>query len=128
MTSAAPRSVARAYIDAVGEHDLTALEDLLDDRLSASFAGSSSDKATWIAALHRLMPALLRNDVAEIFVDGDRACVVYDFVTNTDGGTVRCVELLTVSDARITDIELILDRVAFAPVNKTLAERAAQVR
>ena len=78
-----------------------------------------------MAALERLLPALLRNDIREVFVDGSRACVVYDFVTDTPAGTVACVELLTVDDGRIREIELLLDRAAFGPVNAALAERAA---
>ncbi|CAN5313032.1 hypothetical protein BH11ACT4_BH11ACT4_23780 [soil metagenome] len=71
----------------------------------------------------RLLPALIRNDISEVFTDGNRACVIYDFVTDTPGGTVKCVELLTIVDDRITSIELILDRVAFGPVNAWLAGR-----
>ena len=126
MTETDVRFVARSYIEAVSAHELSPLDHLLDDGLSASFAGGSVDKEEWIAALNRLLPALIRNDIREIFVEGDRACVVYDFVTDTDGGTIRCVELLTVTDGRITNIELILDRVAFAPVNQALSERAAR--
>jgi ketosteroid isomerase-like protein len=119
-------SIARSYIEAVGAHDLAPLDDLLDDTVVATFAGTASDKPTWIAALNRLLPALVRNDIREVFVDGDRACVIYDFVTDTDAGTVACVETVTVRDGRITRIELLLDRVAFAPVNQALAERAAR--
>ena len=125
MTDADIRSIARTYVEAVSAHELSPLDDLLDKSLSARFAGGSLDKTEWVVALERLLPALICNDIREVFVDGDRACVVYDFVTNTDGGTIRCVELLSVADGRITQIELLLDRVAFAPVNAALAERAA---
>lgn len=81
-----------------------------------------------ITALDRLLPALIRNDLREIVTEGIRVCVVYDFMTNTDAGAVRCVELLTVDDSKILKIELILDRAAFAPVNEALNERAAQRR
>jgi hypothetical protein len=37
---------------------------------------------------------------------------------------VRCVELLSVVDGRIEEIELILDRLAFTPVRQALEERA----
>ena len=127
MTDAQVTRVARSYIEAVGAHDLNPLGDLLDDTLAATFAGGVLDKQEWIEALHRLLPALIRNDIRDVFVDGDRACVVYDFVTDTDGGTIRCVEVMTIADGRISNIELILDRVAFAPVNKALAERAAHI-
>ncbi len=128
MTATDTRAIARSYIETVSAHDLMPLEDLLDNEVAATFAGGTIDKTGWIAALNRLLPALVRNDIRDIFVDDDHACVVYDFVTDTDGGTVRCVELLTITQGRIAAIELILDRVAFAPVNKALGERAAQAR
>ncbi|WP_223693130.1 nuclear transport factor 2 family protein [Leifsonia poae] len=121
MTAIDVDTIARSYIEAVGRHDLAALDDLLGDDAVAAFAGAPLDKTGWIAALRRLLPALLRNEIREIFVDGDRACVVYDFVTDTEAGAVRCVELLTVTDGRIRSIELVLDRVAFAPVNQALS-------
>jgi ketosteroid isomerase-like protein len=121
-------SIARRYIETVGNHDLAPLDELFDQGLVANFAGTPCDKATWIAALGRLLPVLIRNDIQEIYTAGDRACVVYDFVTDSDAGAVRCVELLTVENGRIQAIELILDRVAFAPVNKALSERVASGR
>ena len=121
-------SVARAYIEAVGARDLQPLQQLLDDDLVATFAGATLTKPAWIGALQRLLAILLRNDIRDVFAAGDRACVVYDFVTDTAAGAVRCVELLTVADSRITEVELILDRVAFAPVNAALEARAAAGR
>ena len=118
-------AVARGYVEAVGRGDLAPLEELLDHRMRATFAGTVSTKSEWITALRRLLPVLVRNDIREVIVEGDRACVVYDFVTDTAAGAVRCVELLTISAGRIKDVELILDRVAFAPVGEELARRAA---
>ena len=126
MTQAESAAIARTYIEAVGAHDLETVGGLLSDDLAAVFAGGTIGKQEWIAALARLLPALLRNEVREVFADGDRACVVYDFVTDTPAGAVPCVELVTVRDGRITAIELIFDRVAFAPVNEALAARAAR--
>jgi len=125
MASTDTETIARRYIQAVGAHDEEPLADLLDVALVAEFAGATSDKEAWLKALHRLMPVLVRNEIREVFADGDRACVVYDFVTDTSAGAVRCVELLTVRDGRIAHIELLLDRLAFAPVNEELAQRAA---
>ena len=125
MASTDAETVARRYIQAVGARDEDPLDDLLDVALVAEFAGSTLDKEGWLTALHRLMPALVRNEIREVFSAGDRACVVYDFVTDTAAGAVRCVELLTVRDGRIAHIELLLDRVAFAPVNEELAQRAS---
>ncbi|MFF1878925.1 hypothetical protein [Leifsonia sp. NPDC058230] len=123
-TDRSVEATARAYIETVGARELSPLESLLSDTLVATFAAGTSDKGEWIEALRRLLPVLVRNDISEIYTRGPRACVVYDFVTDTSGGAVRCVELLTVVDGRIEEIELLLDRVAFAPVRQALEERA----
>lgn len=118
-----PEIIARAYIDAVGAHELERLETLFDESLVATFAGGRFDKGEWIVALRRLLPVLMRNDIREVFVAGSRVCVSYDFVTDTPAGSVACIELISVDRGRITEIELILDRVAFSPVGIALKER-----
>lgn len=75
-----------------------------------------------------MLPAHVGSEIREIYVRGERVCVVYDFVTDTAAGAVWCIELLTVDGGVITEIELLLDRVAFAPVNQALEERAAAGR
>ncbi len=117
-------STARAYIEAVGDRDLRPLDALLDEGLVAVVSGGRSDKGEWLQALQRLLPVVVRNDIREVFVAGSRACVVYDFVTDTPAGAVLCIELLTVEAGRITEIELVFDRVAFAPVREALAASA----
>jgi hypothetical protein len=120
-----PRATAIAYVEAVGRHDLGAVADLFADGLVARMAGGESTKQEWLAALARLLPALERNDIRHASADGETACVVYDFVTDTVAGAVPCVEVVTSSGGLIHAIELIFDRVAFAPVNEALRERAA---
>ncbi|HWD60882.1 MAG TPA: nuclear transport factor 2 family protein [Humibacter sp.] len=124
MTTTTPAGVARAYIEAVGSHDLAAIDDLLAESLEARVGAGRSDKAQWLAALNRLLPALVRNDIRDVYDNGSHACVVYDFVTDTPAGEIVCVENLRVDDGRITDIELVFDRVAFAAVNEALTARA----
>ncbi|MET3812145.1 nuclear transport factor 2 family protein [Arthrobacter sp. UYEF3] len=120
MQDSSVETTARSYIEAVGSHNIDALNDLFDDDLAATFAGTTLDKAGWITALERLLPVLIRNDVREVFTAENRACVVYDFVTDTAAGAVRCIELLAISGDKIREIELVLDRAAFAPVNAAL--------
>ena len=126
MNEVGTAAAARAYIETVGVGELGPLETLFDDHLVATFAGAELDKPSWIEALRRLLPILIRNDIRDVFVSGERACVVYDFVTDTPAGAVICVELITVRDGRITAIELVLDRVAFGPVQEALKERTLQ--
>ena len=123
MPDSSVEGIARSYIQAVGAHDLNALENLLGEDLVATFAGTALDKAGWTTALKRLLPALVRNEIREVFTAQDRACVVYDFITDTAAGAVRCIELLTITAGKIREIELVLDRVAFAPVNEALNAR-----
>jgi len=123
MPDSSVEGIARSYIQAVGSHDMDALENLLGEDLVATFAGTTRDKAGWTTALKRLLPVLVRNEIREVFTAQDRACVVYDFITDTAAGAVRCIELLTINADKIREIELVLDRVAFAPVNEALNAR-----
>jgi ketosteroid isomerase-like protein len=125
MNTTTSAGIARAYIEAVGAHDLDTVDGLLADELEARVGAAASTKQQWMAALGRLLPALVRNDIRDVYENGDHACVVYDFVTDTPAGVVVCVENVHVADGRITDIELVFDKVAFAPVNEALKERAA---
>ncbi|MBT2536757.1 nuclear transport factor 2 family protein [Arthrobacter sp. ISL-69] len=123
MPDSSVEGIARSYIQAVGSHNMEALENLLGEDLLATFAGTTLDKAGWTTAIKRLLPALVRNEIREVFTAQDRACVVYDFITDTAAGAVRCIELLTVNADKISEIELVLDRAAFAPVNAALKAR-----
>ncbi|MEV7135417.1 nuclear transport factor 2 family protein [Arthrobacter sp. NPDC093128] len=123
MPDSSVEGIARSYIQAVGSHNMEALENLLGEDLLATFAGTTLDKAGWTTAIKRLLPALVRNEIREVFSAQDRACVVYDFITDTPAGAVRCIELLTVNADKISEIELVLDRAAFAPVNEALKAR-----
>jgi hypothetical protein len=123
MPESSVERIARSYIQAVGSHDMEALENLLGEDLLATFAGTTLDKPGWTTAIKRLLPALVRNEIREVFSAQDRACIVYDFITDTAAGAVRCIELLTVNADKISDIELVLDRAAFAPVNEALKAR-----
>jgi ketosteroid isomerase-like protein len=121
MTDSDTASLVRRYIEAVSTHDLVPLESLLADDFVATFAGDRFDKPTWIAALQRLLPALLRNEIRDLYAEDGNGCVIYDFITDTPAGAVTCVERVTTANGRITATDLILDRVAFAPVNAALA-------
>jgi hypothetical protein len=125
------------YIEQVGARDLAPLDDLFADDLVATSGGRTFDKAEWTAALERLLLVLVRNDIREVFVGAPSmssgtggtsghgtACVVYDFVTDTEAGAVPCVEWVTVVDGRITTVELIFERANWAHVTAALQERA----
>lgn len=64
--------------------------------------------AVWWAGWD-LAPILAHNEVRQLIVDGDRAFVLYDFVTDTPVGPVLCGELLTVEEGLIHSSTLIFD-------------------
>jgi hypothetical protein len=139
-------SVLIRYIELVGAHDLAPLDELFADDLIATTGGGNFDKAEWIAALARLLPVVVRNEIREVFEgapstnsgaddavessseaegrSGAKACVVYDFVTDTPAGAVPCVEWVTVVDDRITTVELVFEKAHWADVVAALQERA----
>lgn len=117
--------IATDYIEAVGRHDLQAVDRLFGADLTARFAGQELSREQWIGGLNRLLPALVRNDIRHVSGSGDEVVVVYDFVTDTAAGAVPCAELVTIDGEQITHVELIFDQKAFAPVNEELARRSS---
>src|ERR1700761_3587977 len=116
------------YIELVGSRDLEPLDALFADDLVATTGGASFGKAEWIAALQRLLPVVVRNDIREVFGRDDKAVVIYDFVTDTDAGAVPCVEWVTARDGRIATVELIFEKANWGVVAAALQERAAASR
>ena len=117
-------AIARRYIELVSAHDLAPLDDMISDSVVATTKSGSFGKAEWIGALQRLLPTLEHNDIREVVVDGSSACVVYDFVTSTDAGAVRCAEWITVDDnGHMTAINLLFDKTNWAQVAAAVEER-----
>ena len=118
-------AIASRYIELVGAHDLDPLEDLFADSLVATTVSAPFDKAGWIAALRRLLPILARNEVRQVVVDGSVACIVYDFLTDTEAGAVPCAEWITVdADGRVTGINLLFEKTNWAQVAAAIQERS----
>ena len=115
-----------AYIKAVGEHRLDDLRPMLEPDATftlgdATFRGVDA----FIGAFVRLMPILERNDIRKVFVDGNEACVIYDFVTSTPAGPVLSVEYLTFQGDRIKSSLLVFERQHWPEVMAVLIEREA---
>ena len=52
------------------------------------------------------------------------ACVVYDFVTDTEAGAVTCAEWITLDeDGRIATVELLFEKAEWAHVIEALRQR-----
>ena len=122
------RDLVTAYIDAVGERRLDDLAPLLEPD-AAFVLGDNTVRGrdAFIGAFRRLMPILARNDIRHVFVDGDQACVVYDFVTNTKVGPVLSVEHIKLRNGRIAESTLVFERLHWPDVLAELKEREAVV-
>jgi hypothetical protein len=118
-------AIARKYIESVGAHDLDSVEELLAENVVATTTRGPSNKAEWIVALRRLLTVLQRNEIRQVVVDGDTACVVYDFVTDTEAGAVPCAEWITVdADGRMTAINLLFEKTHWASVAEAIQARS----
>jgi ketosteroid isomerase-like protein len=120
-------SLAVRYIELVGEKQYDGVAELLapDVSFKGPFTTVNSSDA-FIASLRHMAPVWERNSIRAAFSEGDQACVIYDFVSNTQTGAVPCIELLTFNDEKIQSVELFFDRAAFAPAGEALAKLAGK--
>ena len=116
------------YVQAVSDKRFDLLPAMLQP--NATFGGPNIQTChgipAYVAGFQRLAPILLRNEVKHILVDGDEACVIYDFVTDTPAGPVASVEWLKFEDGRIRAAELIFDRGRWPEVLQVLQARTAK--
>jgi hypothetical protein len=116
-----PAHIARADVEAVGDKELGTIQALLAP--DVQFTGPAmtlSSAAEVLTALRRIGAIHVRNEIRRVFVDGNEACVIYDFVTDTAIGTVPTVEWLRIEGGRIRSVNLYYDRAPW------LASRIAQ--
>lgn len=125
-----PGRVAREYVEAVGEKRFDRVTALLDPQVD--FTGPDGKTIhgaePYVAALQRIAPVLDRNEVRKVFVDGDEACVLYDFVTDTPVGAVPSVEWLTIEGGRVRSIRLVFDTAPWPRVLQELKARGSSTR
>jgi hypothetical protein len=122
----APRELVTAYIQTVGERRLEALPALLEPDAEFTLGDNTlRGRDAFVGAFRRLLPIIERNDIRHLFVDGDEACVVYDFVTNTPVGPVLSVEHIRLRNGRIASSTLVFERLHWPEVLSVLKEREA---
>ncbi len=112
------------YINAVGQKQFDLLYGLLSD--DVEFTGPFrrlKGVNEYVAVIKGLGTILLRNDIKRVFVDGNEACVIYDFVTDTEVGVVPTVEWLTLEHEKISSIRLIFDRYRWNEVKDEMVKR-----
>jgi hypothetical protein len=122
-----PRELVTSYIQAVGERKLEALPPLLESDAEFTLGDSTvRGREAFVGAFRRLLPIIDRNDIRHVFVDGDEACVVYDFVTSTPVGPVLSVEHLRLRNGRIASSTLVFERLHWPEVMTVLKDREAK--
>jgi ketosteroid isomerase-like protein len=120
------RDLVTSYIEAVGDHRWEALPALVDPEVEFTFGDTHVRGAeAFVGSFERVSRVLLRNDIRKVFVDGDEACVIYDFVTDSPAGAVVCFEHIRVRNGRIAQILLVFERLHWAEVVAAIAALSA---
>lgn len=105
------RDLVTEYIRAVGDKRFDRLAELV--HMDATFDGTvklqTRGAEAFVQGFRNLGPIIERNEVRELIVEGGRAFVLYDFVTDTPVGPVLCGEFLTIDDGLIRSSTLIFD-------------------
>src|SRR4029453_18811647 len=88
--SADVREIVTEYVRAVGDRRFDRFEELLHPEVEFGGGTVAGLQGASVVAegYRRLGPIILRNDIRELVVDGDRAAVLYDFVTDTEAKAV----------------------------------------
>lgn len=119
-------ATVREYLSAVANKDLGRVERLIAPDIElVGPAMTLAGARDVLAALRRIGAIHVRNDVKRVFVDGDEACVIYDFVTDTVG-VVPTIEWLGFQAGRIRSVKLYYDQVPWQTLRQELARRATQ--
>ena len=122
------RDLVTSDITSVGEHRLDALPAMLDRDVEFTFGDTELHGVeAFVGAFERISQIILRSDIRKVFVDGNEACVIYDFVTDTPVGAVTSVEYIKVKGGRIASVLLVFERLHWPEVQAILAARARQV-
>ena len=116
-----------SYVSAVGEHRLDALPAMLEPDVEFTLGDNTvRGVEAFVAGFQRLMPIILRNEIRKVFVDGEEACVIYDFVTDTPAGAVLSVEHIKFRNGRLASTLLVFERLHWPEVLAELTGRAAR--
>ena len=116
------------YNRAFGEGRLDDVREMLHPDIEfGGTARPTRGRDDYMSGLPRLVSVLIRNDIKDIVVEGDRAFVLYDFVTDTPAGAVLSGELLTYKDGLIKKITLLFDLRRWPEVIAEIQRKAAPV-
>jgi hypothetical protein len=121
------RELVTEYVNAVGERRFDRVAELVHP--NATFAGTVKAEVSgadaFVQGFRNLGPIIERNEIRRLIVEGNDAFVLYDFVTDTDVGSVLCGEYVTTRDGLIDSTTLIFDWRRWPEVLQELARRAS---
>ncbi len=119
QTASDLKALAIRYIEAVGQKDFDTVAEIYHPGLAVGGNVAPTQGAdAMLAALRRLSPALVRNEVKKVFADGNEVCIIYDFVTTVC--PVPSVEWLVFDGERIASVYLLFDRSRWPEVLQAL--------
>ena len=102
--------LARTYVRAVSDKDWEAVERLLSPTVELTAGPNRThSREDFMAALQRVAPVLIRNDIRNVVSDNESAGVLYDFVSRSTAGAVLSFEQLTIVEGVITASLLMFD-------------------
>ena len=116
-----------AYTAAVSDGDFERLRELVhpDATFDGTVVNEAKGSEAFIQGFRNLRPITLRTDVRNVVVEGNRAAVQYDLVTDTAVGHVLCSEFLTLDDGQVRASTLIFDWRRWPEVIQELQGRVA---
>ena len=123
------RQLAIDYNRAFGEGRLDDVKRTLHPDLEfEGTAKATRGREAYMSGLPRLVSVLERNDLIDVIVEGNRAFILYDFVTATPAGRVLSGELVTFDeDGLITKITLLFDHRRWPEVIAEIQRRSMAV-
>ena len=113
------------YNRAFGEGRLADVREMLHPDIE--FDGTARPLAgrdAYMSGLPSLVSVLKANEIKDILVEGNRAFILYDFVTDTPAGAVLSGELVTFEDGLIRKITLLFDLRRWPEVIAEIQRRA----
>src|SRR5690349_10001980 len=111
------------YIEAEGQKDWATIEGLLDDNLKFRLGDKEVGKPQYLGVLKRLGPVWNGNRIKRIFVDGNEAVALYDFLSDTPTGAVPCVEWIRFRGDKISEIDFLFERESWGVVEEEIKRR-----
>ena len=123
------RQLAIDYNRAFGEGRLDDVKRMLHPDVEFDgTAKATRGREAYMSGLPRLVSVLERNDLIDVIVEGNRAFMLYDFVTATPAGRVLSGELVTFDeDGLITKITLLFDHRRWHEVIAEIQRRSMAV-